>query len=163
MDCVVGKREKGQVLLVLTERLTRQEIIKILPHKKVKYVIKALDEIEKELGFKKFSKMFKTITVDNGSEFAGGEAFESSCISKTKKRTKVYFCHPYSSWERGTNENNNKLIRRHLPKGTDFKGLTKEKVIYIEEWVNNYPRRLFKGKSSKYMFLKELQKLKIAI
>lgn len=163
MDCVVGTREKGKVLLVFTERLTRQEIIKILPRKKVKYVIKALDELEKELGFRKFSKMFKTITVDNGSEFAGGVEFERSCISKTKKRTKVYFCHPYSSWERGSNENNNKLIRRHLPKGTDFKNLTKVDIQYIEDWVNDYPRGIFGGHSARDVFRTELQKLKIAI
>ncbi len=163
MDCVVGTREKGQVLLVFTERLTRQEIIKILPEKKVRYVIKALDEIEKELGFRKFCKIFKTITVDNGSEFAGSDEFERSCISKTKKRTKIYFCHPYSSWERGSNENNNKLIRRHLPKGTDFKDLSKDKVEYIEDWVNNYPRCIFNGKSARDVFRVEIEKLGIVI
>ncbi len=162
MDCVIGKQEKGKTLLVLTERFTRFEIIKIMEKKKVENVVKALDEIEKELGFKKFRKIFNTITVDNGSEFAGGEKFEQSCISK-KKRTKVYFCHPYSSWERGSNENNNKLIRRHLPKGTSFKCLIKEEVKYIEEWMNNYPREMFKGRSSKKIFDEELEKLNIVI
>lgn len=162
MDCVIGKKEKGKVLLVLTERLTRKEIIRLLPEKKVERVLEALNRIERQLGFKKFKEIFKTITVDNGSEFAGGLDFESSCISN-KKRTKLYYCHPYSSWERGSNENNNKLIRRHLPKGTEFNDLTDTVVKKIEEWVNYYPRRLFKGKNANYKYNIELNKLGIVI
>lgn len=159
MDCVVGKKTKGKTLLVLTERKTRYEIIILIPEQKVKYVIKALDDLEKKMGFKKFSSIFKSITVDNGSEFAGSDEFERSTISKKKKRTKLYYCHPYSSWERGSNENANKFIRRHLPKGTDFKDLEKQTVSYIEEWMNNYPRRIFDGKTANDMYIVELDQL----
>lgn len=162
MDCVIGKKTNAKTLLVLTERKTRQEIIRTLPEQKVKFVVKALDSIEKKIGFKRFNTVFKTITVDNGSEFAGSDEFERSIISKKKKRTNVFFCHPYSSYERGSNENANKLIRRHLPKGTDFKDLSDEYVEYIENWINNYPRRLFNGKSSMFMFRYELEKLNIS-
>lgn len=162
MDCVEGKKTNKKVLLVLTERKTRQEIVVLMKKQNVKCVVKALDTIEKKLGFKKFCKIFKTITVDNGKEFAGSEEFERSIISKKKKRTTVFYCHPYASCERGSNENANKLIRRHLPKGTDFKNLTDEDVKFIENWINNYPRGIFNGKSSMVLFKNELEKLDIS-
>lgn len=163
MDCVEGKKSNQKALLVLTERKTRREIVILIPKQNVKSVLKALDNLEKELGFKRFSKMFKTITVDNGKEFMGSDKFERSCISKNKKRTEIYFCHPYSSWERGSNENLNKLIRRHLPKGTDFENLTKQEVKYIQDWINRYPRRMFKGRCSANLFDEELEKIGILL
>ena len=60
-----------------------------------------------------------------------------------EKRTKVYYAHPYSSFERGSNENANKLIRRFIPKGADISSYSDEKIKYIENWINNYPRRIF--------------------
>ena len=120
-----------------------------------------MNNLEKELGYANFTKIFKTITLDNGSEFAGSLEFERSILEKGKQRTKTYFCHPYSSYERGSNENCNKLIRRHLPKGTSFKILTIELVEKIEKWINNYPRGIFKGLSSNIKFKKELKKLNI--
>ena len=88
-----------------------------------------------------FYKVFRSITVDNGVEFSDYEGMERSAL-KEEKRTFVFYCHPYSSWERGTNENNNRLIRRHIPKGVDFEDTTDEEIKYIETWINNYPRTL---------------------
>jgi IS30 family transposase len=59
------------------------------------------------------------------------------------QRVKVYYAHPYSSWERGTNENINKMIRRFIPKGSDIGIITQAEIKRIERWINNYPRRIF--------------------
>ena len=73
------------------------------------------------------------------------------------KRTEIYYCHPYSSWERGSNENNNRLVRRHIPKGEDFDPVTDEEVAYIEKWINDYPRRLFDYQTSAELFEEEVR------
>ena len=105
-----------------------------------------------------FKRVFKSITVDNGVEFSDCSGLERSVIGEGK-RTFVFYCHPYSSWERGTNENTNKLIRRHIPKGTNFDGRTDEEIATIEEWINNYPRGIFGFKTSKELFEEEIKKL----
>ena len=150
MDCVVGKKESAAVLLVLSERKTREEIIFKLPNKTQKSVINAIDELEKRYR-RKFREKFKTITVDNGTEFLDYRGIEKSKIEPGKERTKVYYAHPFSSWERGTNENINKLIRRFIPKGTDIAKVSKAKIKSIERWINEYPRRMFGYKSAKEM------------
>ena len=74
--------------------------------------------------------------------------------STTKgNRTKVYYAHPYSAWERGSNENANKLIRRFIPKGTDIGRLTHKEVKRIERWMNDYPRAILGGLSAKMAVL----------
>ena len=142
-------RKKGtkEVLLVLTERKTRQEIIRKIRSKSQYCVVKEIDKIERKMGTKKFRETFKTITCDNGCENLDFEGIERSILTK-RKRTKVYYAHPYSAWERGTNENANKLIRRFIPKGTDIGKFSHERIKMIEHWINNYPRRLFNGLSS---------------
>lgn len=147
MDTVVGKQKTKEVLLVLTERMTRQEIIRKIRSKSQVCVVKELDKIERKMGSKKFRETFKTITCDNGCENLDFEGIEKSVFTK-KKRTEVYYAHPYSAWERGTNENANKLIRRFIPKGADIGKFTHEKIKMIEHWINNYPRRILNGLSS---------------
>ncbi len=162
LDTVVGARGKGKAcLLVFTERSTRTELIRKIPDKKVNSVCKILDKIEKELGAKKFRETFKTITMDNGVEFLDSKGIEKSCVNKVTPRTTTYYCHPFSSWERGSNENANKLIRRFIPKGEVIENYTDEYIAYIEHWVNNYPRKLFSGKSSQQK-LCELSENKVA-
>lgn len=151
MDCVVGKREgKGAVLLVLSERSIREEIIIKMPSKTQRSVVAALDSLERKYG-KRFKEKFKTITVDNGSEFLDHKGIERSIKKQDEKRVKLYYAHPYSSWERGTNENTNKLIRRFIPKGTDISKISKASIKYIENWINSYPRRILGYKSANDM------------
>ena len=145
-DLVVGKQKTKTVLFTLTERMTRQEIIIKLPNKETATIAKALDKIERKYG-SKFSRVFKTITFDNGVEFMGYKGLEKSCLTKNK-RTEVYYAHPYCSGERGTNENNNRLIRRWIPKGTDMTNIKVSFIKEIENWINNYPRAMFDYKSS---------------
>ena len=156
MDLVEGlKGEKEPYLLVLSERKTRKEIIEIIPNKTAESVRKALDRIERELGVVKFRETFKTITTDNGGEFRNWKIIEKSYTGSKKARTKQYFADAYSSWQRGTNENINKMIRRFLPKGTSFKNLKKEEVKRIEKWINNYPRKILNFKTSEEYYQEE--------
>ena len=147
MDTVVGKKGTSAVLLVLTERKTREEIIRKMKSKSQYCVVKEIDKIERKLGSKKFRETFKTITCDNGCENLDYEGIERSVLTK-QSRTKVYYAHPYSAWERGSNENANKLIRRFIPKGVDIGEFSHERIKMIEHWINNYPRRIFGGMSS---------------
>lgn len=106
-----------------------------------------------------FSDVFKTITVDNGTEFSYFNELERSCTKPDEKRTKVYYCHPYSSWERGSNENNNKMVRRIVPKGTNFDSMTDDEVLDMQIWINGYPRRIHDYHSAAELFEKEIAKL----
>lgn len=158
MDTVKGKRGVTKsCILVLTERKTRDEIIIKMKDQGAASVVEALDRLERKYG-DMFYKIFRSITVDNGVEFADYEGLERSVL-KEGKRTFVFYCHPYSSWERGTNENNNRLIRRHIPKGVDFEDTTDAEIAYIEEWINNYPRGIFDYKTSAELFEEEIKKL----
>lgn len=160
MDSVIGKRGKSKnTMLVLTERKTRNEVIFKLPNGTDEAVVAALDKLEKRWGVDMFKRIFKTITVDNGKEFSDVEGLQRSAIRRGEARTKLYYCHPYSSWERGTNEVTNKMIRRKIPKGTNFDGCTDEDIAKIEEWINNYPRKIHGYRSAKELFDKEIDKL----
>lgn len=159
MDTVKGIRGKTKgCLLVLSERKTRMELVIKMKDQKSDSVVMALNRIE-NIYKDKFSKIFKTITVDNGVEFADCEGIENSILNKGKKRTILYYCHAYCSYERGTNENINRMIRRKAPKKTDLDLLTEEMCKNIQDWINNYPRRMFKGKSSYSLFKKEMKKI----
>ena len=159
MDSVVGKRGKSKnTFLVLTERKTRNEIIFKLPDHSATEVVKAVDRLEITWG-SMFSDVFKTITVDNGTEFSYFNELERSCTKPDEKRTKVYYCHPYSSWERGSNDNNNKMVRRIVPKGTNFDSMTDDEVLDMQIWINGYPRRIHDYHSAAELFEKEIAKL----
>lgn len=143
VDTVVGTLTgKNQVLLVLTERYSRYQIIKKIKRKKVKYVLKAIKNIIKT----RKDLTFLSFTSDNGVEFNGTD--------KLCSFSKViwYYCHPYCSGERGTNENNNKFIRRFIPKGTKFEKYTNSYIQEIEDYINNYPRLIFNGSTSKEIY-----------
>lgn len=140
MDCVVGKSRTKETLLVMSERKSRKEIIVKMKDKTAESVVAALDNLERRYGAM-FGRVFRSITVDNGPEFSDRPGMERSCLHEGP-RTKFYYCHPYSSYERGTNENINGMIRRHFPKGTDFGQVTDEEVQAVEDWLNNYPREI---------------------
>ncbi|MDO4320990.1 MAG: IS30 family transposase [Lachnospiraceae bacterium] len=157
MDTVVSARPGKAAILVLTERLTRDEITAKLPDKTAASVVQALDDLEREWG-EKFPQVFRTITVDNGSEFSDCPGIERSALGEGS-RTKCYYCHPYSSYERGSNENVNKMIRRWLPKGTNFDELTDEVLEAITTWINNYPRKILGFLTSGQVFQQHITAL----
>lgn len=151
IDTVLGKQKDNKVLLTLTERKTRAERLYLIEGKKADSVNQVMEQLKKELG-DDFSKHFKSITADNGSEFARlGEVLEGSGCE-------VYYAHPYSAWERGSNERHNGLIRRMLPKGKSMDGLNAEKVAEIENWCNTYPRKILDYKTPEECLKAELEK-----
>lgn len=150
IDTVVGCRGSESVLLTLDERKTRKRIIVKIPDKTSLSVMKALKNI-----FKRYKgnahKIFKSITSDNGPEFV--------LLNKISNYTKIYYAHPYSSYERGTNEKQNSLIRRFCPKGTDFDKVSKETLKKIENWINELPRKIFGYNTSNNLYEQELARL----
>jgi len=148
MDCIVGNG--SACLLVLVERKTREVIVVKLSAKTQACVIKEIDRIERRYK-KRFKEKFKSITMDNGSEFLDMNGIEDSCLHPNTKRTTCYYAHPYSAYERGSNENANRLIRRFVPKGSNIANFTNRDVKRIELWLNDYPRRLFNYKSASQM------------
>lgn len=144
MDCVIGKGKA--CLLVMTERQNREELIFKMESKTQENVIGILDRLERRYK-SKFTSKFKSFTMDNGTEFLDMTKLERSCKNPQERRTTCYYAHPYSSWERGSNENANKLIRRFVPKGMDISKLKASDIKRIERWMNNYPRRILGYKS----------------
>lgn len=157
MDTVVGKKgESKTCLLVLTERTTRIEIVEKMKSHTMSEVVRILDKIERNIGEKKFREMFKSVTVDNGTEFSDFNGMERSRRNK-KNRTNIFYCHPYCSSERGSNENQNRLIRRHIPKGADIDEYSNADIREIEKWMNEYPRKMFEGLSAAEVFYNVFQ------
>jgi len=151
-DSIIGRRNgKKDVLFTLSERMTREQIILKIDSATQDSILKALNKLEHNYG-SYFREKFKSITLDNGREFLDWESIEQSRLNG-KKRTLVYFAHPYSSWERGTNENQNRMIRRFIPKGTDISKLSDKDIKRIESWMNNYPRKILDYKTPNELVL----------
>ena len=149
LDTVESGKGDKTCLFVFTERMTREELIYKADGKNQTCLIKILNQLERKLTAPVFRETFKTITCDNGCEFLDMESMEKSIYNKVMKRTKVYYCHPYNACERGSNENANKLIRRWIPKGSHISEFTDQYIKELQDWMNNYPRRIFNYLSSK--------------
>ena len=149
LDTVESGKGDKTCLFVFTERMTREELIYKADGKNQTCLIKILNQLERKLTAPVFRETFKTITCDNGCEFLDMESMEKSIYNKVMKRTKVYYCHPYNACERGSNENANKLIRRWIPKGSHISEFTDQYIKELQDWMNNYPRKIFDYLSSK--------------
>ncbi len=144
IDTIVGKRDSSPVILSLDERLTRKRHLVKISSRSSEAVRIGLEKIAETYG-ENFENIFKSVTSDNGSEFVDLGKY-------LPKSTKVYYAHPYSSYERGTNEKQNSLVRRFLPKGKSFDNVTDEQIGYIENWINNLPRKIFNYHCSDFIF-----------
>lgn len=135
LDTVIGTN-KGihECIMTITERKTRFEMIFKLKNKTAEEVVNKWNQIKDFMKIH-FNKIFKSITTDNGSEFSDFLGI----IKNTK--TQIYFCHPYCSGEKGTNERNNEIIRYFIPKSTLLENYSFEDINKITEWMNNYPRK----------------------
>lgn len=153
-DGIVGKNHQGQ-LITLVERKTGEGIIFDVGDRKDDKILNVIDYLEEKYG-NYFSKIFKTITFDNGPEFSRSDEMEQN------ERTKVYYAHPYSSWERGTNENWNGLVRRFIPKGKSFENLSFEHLERINLWINTLPRKRFCYKTPQDLFNDEIDAIMAA-
>ena len=95
-----------------------------------------------------FKDKLKTITTDNGSEFAAHELITKEI------GVKIYFTEPYSAWQKGAIDNGNKLIRQYIPKGTSFKKYSDKDIRQIQHKLNRRPRERLKFNSPKNEFFK---------
>ena len=150
IDSVIGKaRGKNQSLLVLTERQTRYEIIFKVTSKTAAAVTCALSNIAQ-----RYPKgAFQSITVDNGSEFQDADAIRALANA-------VYYCHPYTSCERGSNENANRIIRRFLPKGQSMAHVTQRDCDAIARYMNNMHRKILGYKTAAELFQQQIDLLR---
>jgi IS30 family transposase len=156
IDLVVSGKDTGKgVLMTLVERKTRKVIIRKLKAGTQQSVTQALNEVERSMGKEAFRTFFKSITADNGSEFLHAEALETSALGG-HRRTRLYYAHPYASWERGSNENANRIIRRFIPSGSALSRVTRSELEQIEKWINTCPRRILGFKTAEELFIQEV-------
>jgi IS30 family transposase len=152
IDTVVGLQSGDSALLTLTERKTRHEYILPIPSKDASSVSARINELRAVWG-EKFASVFRSITADNGSEFAELDSLLRALGCQ------VYFAHPYSSWERGTNERHNGLIRRFIPKKTSMKNVHPATILRVQNWCNQLPRKILGYKTPLACFSEELAAL----
>lgn len=129
IDTIIGKDRK-QAIVSIVERVSKKTVLRKVKAKTAELVTKATISV-----LKPYSDRVLTITGDNGSEFAYHEKIAD------KLEADFYFAHPYSSWERGLNENTNGLVRQYLKKGSDFSSITNTDLLLIANKLNTRPRK----------------------
>ena len=145
-DTVESKSHRGGIA-TLVDIKTKYTVIRKVRDKSSEKMKDAI--LESFIGC---PELIKTLTVDNGSEFALHDK-----ISK-ELNAEVYFANPYSPWERGLNENTNGLIRRFYPKGTDFSMISERELVKVQNLLNDRPRKTLGFKTPKELFTKEILK-----
>lgn len=153
IDTVIGTKDKhDSVLLTLAERQTRHYIVRKIASKTTAAVQNELKYIKEYFG-EKFNQVFKTITSDNGQEFAELHKLEE------ESDVKIYFTHPYTSCERGTNERHNGLLRRFIPKGNHINEYTIDDIAFVEDWCNTLPRKILNYQTPEECFEQQLDSI----
>jgi len=140
-DTVIGKNHKSAIYTLVDRKSLYTVIVKLNGKNATELVDKTLKVLEP------MSSKIHTITYDNGLEFAEHERMAKALD------VDIYFAHPYSSWERGINENTNGLIRQYFPKGTDFNKVTNSQIEFVMERLNTRPRKTRGGKQPVELFL----------
>ncbi|HVC49026.1 MAG TPA: IS30 family transposase [Burkholderiales bacterium] len=148
-DTLIGRNHK-QAIVSIVERKTGFTLIQKVERKTAEAVSHVMTDL-----LKPYRRKVHTITSDNGREFAGHEA-----ISKQLKAD-FYFAHPYASWERGTNENTNGLIRQYFSKERDFTTITQQEIDMAMERLNNRPRKRLGYQTPNQVFFKSGVALRI--
>ena len=149
LDTVISKRNGiHDCLLTITERKTRFEMIFRLHAKSAIEVTNKINQLKIFLN-KYYDKIIKSYTTDNGTEFSDFIGI----IANSK--TNIYFCHPYCSGEKGTNEKHNSIIRYFIPKGTLIENISNKEINQIADWMNNYPRKILGYKTPLECILEE--------
>lgn len=146
MDTVEGTTNSSKVLLTIIIKKTRFMLIRLLDKKDVKHVNSEYDKFKEKLGIKLYSKVFRIVLTDNGTEFFDPLNIETD-YDTGKKISNVFYCEPYSSWQKGTIEKNHEYIRKIFPKGTSWDNFTKEQIQKLEDTINNIPRDSLNGKT----------------
>jgi IS30 family transposase len=139
-DTVIGKKSR-YALVTLVERMSRFTLIKIIKRRTAAATKRAIIHMLKPYKLKTL-----TITLDNGKEFTAHQDIARELGAE------VYFAHPYASWERGTNENTNGLLRQYFPKGSDFSKITNRQVKYAQKHLNSRPRKCLGARTPEMVF-----------
>ena len=152
IDSVLGKKKDTEpAIMTIVERQTRMSLwIKVKDHSSLA-IDEALQNLINQFGNKK-SKVFKSITGDNGSEFANLSKIENNGIS-------AYFTHPYTSCEKGTNECHNKMLRRFSPKGKSINDYDIEDILFFSDVINGLPRKILNYHTPEELFEKQLDRI----
>ena len=133
-DTVLGRKKSGEpAVFTIVERLTGCYLSIRIDSKTKDGIASAMNQLKDQYG-EQFSQVFRTITTDNGSEFAAFSTFEAL-------GTKVYFAHPYSAWERPVNERTNRILRKFIPKGHSIHDYTHEQILMFADEINATPRK----------------------
>ena len=150
VDTIIGKYHQGAIVTIV-DRKSKFTLIRKLPTKEAIGVSNAIIELLYPI-----RKVIHTITSDNGKEFTLHENISKSL------NIDFYFCDPYSSWQRGLNENTNGLIRRYIPKKTDFDTISDKEIIMIQNKLNYRPRKALGYKTPAEVFYKEVSRKMVA-
>ena len=118
-----------------------------IKNREMKNIVETLDSIESTIGKENFIALFKSITFDNGTEFRDFKGMSKS-IFDNESRTKIYYANPYHSWERGSNENGNRMMRKFFSKGTDFSTISEKSILKATNLINYSHRKLLNNSSS---------------
>ena len=153
MDTVIGKFEDKKCILTLYFRNSKLMLMFLIDKYKTSSVTKVFKSLQKQLGINDFKRLFEVILTDNGWEFSKPEEIEID--SKTgEKLINIYYCEPYSSWQKGGIERNHEFIRYIIPKGLTFDNLTKENTIDMMNNINNISRKSLNYDTSYNIFKK---------
>ena len=158
LDCVEGSKDSKKTYMTLLERLTKKYIVIEMIEHTNECIKQAIDSLELKYG-EHFKKIFKSMTTDNGHEFLNYDKIEISKLDKNERRTIVYYADPYSSWQKGMNENCNGILRRFIPKGTNLNNISSEKLDKILSKINGKPRKILGFISAEDRFNEEINKI----
>ena len=155
-DTVIGqKRKTDNAIFTIVERVSGYYLSIKISGKNTCGIAEAITILKQEFG-NKFDKVFRTITTDNGPEFANFSNVEAT-------GTKVYFAHPYSAWERPINERTNRILRRFIPKGKSIDSYTEDEIRMFSDEINSLPRKRLSYHMLEEIFEKELDKIYASI
>lgn len=156
-DSVVGvKKGTHQTLITLVNTASQFLLIRRSENKTGQATVDTLDRLEEDIP--QLSEIMESLLLDNGIEFSKIEEMMKSAKDKDKKRFQVYFTHPYASYERGCNENKNRMIRRYFKKGKLVEDLSDEDILNIARKINNMPRKALGYKTPLEVFENNLKK-----
>lgn len=158
LDCVEGSKDSKKTYMTLLERLTKKYIVIEMKEHTNECIKQAIDSLEDKYG-DNFRKIFKSMTTDNGHEFLNYDKIEISKLDIEKRRTIVYYADPYSSWQKGMNENCNGILRRFIPKGIDLNKISSEKLEKILNKINGKPRKVLGFIPADKRFNEEIEKI----
>ncbi len=152
VDTVIGKKDGNEpCVVVMNERKTRDSIWVKARNHTADAINEAIESVMSYFSEKKHA-VFKTITADNGSEFAKPSLLEDG-------KWKVYFTHPYSSFEKGTVECHNRMLRRFIPKGKSIADYTADQICFFADCINGLPRKILGYRMPEALFGEYLDRI----